>query len=146
MRAAPLTLLLLPALLPAPRPWAVPAPDLVVIVNSASDIRSLTRNQVVDIFMGRFRQLPSGAPALPIDVDDSSERAAFYRQPAHRSLAEVGSYWARLVFSGQASPPFRASDNRAAVALVAENPDAIAYVDRASVTARARVVLDLGAP
>lgn len=116
---------------------------MVVIVNAGSHIHSLTRSQVIDIFMGRFRQLPTGATALPIDVADAAERQIFYERLVHKSLAEIGSYWARLVFSGQATPPFRAPDSGAAIKLVANNPDAIGYCYRSAVTGRVKVVLDL---
>jgi ABC-type phosphate transport system substrate-binding protein len=143
MRGARLTLLtLLLPLLWLPHP--AHAQDVVVIVNAGSHTRSLTRDQVVDIFMGRFRQLPSGATALPIDVADTALRRTFYQRLVHKSLAEIGSYWARLVFSGQASPPFQAPDTRTALKLVATNPDAIAYCYRSEVTGRrVRIVLDL---
>lgn len=125
-------------------PHAARAQDVVIIVNASSHIRSLTRNQVIDIFMGRFRQLPSGATALPIDVADTTLRQMFYERLVHKSLAEIGSYWARLVFSGEASPPFQAPDTRTALKLVAINPDAIAYCYRSNVTGRGvRIVLDL---
>lgn len=140
-RAHPALLLLLLPLLWMPH--AARADDLVVIVNAGSHVHSLTRDQVIDIFMGRYRQLPSGATALPIDVDDPSERQTFYERLVHKNLAEIGSYWARLVFSGQATPPFRAPDSRAALKLVATNPDAIAYCYRSAVTGRVKVVLDL---
>jgi ABC-type phosphate transport system substrate-binding protein len=122
---------------------AARADDLVVIVNAGSHVHSLTRDQVIDIFMGRFRQLPSGATALPIDVDDPAERQTFYERLVHKNLAEIGSYWARLVFSGQATPPFRAPSSRAALQLVATNPDAIAYCYRSAINGRVKVVLDL---
>jgi ABC-type phosphate transport system substrate-binding protein len=139
-RLSPLVLLLAFLWLPHP----ARAQDVVVVVNSSSHVRSLTREQVIDIFMGRFRQLPSGATALPIDVADTAVRQTFYERLVHKSLPEIGSYWARLVFSGEASPPFQAPDMRTALELVATNPDAIAYCYRAKVTGqRVRVVLDL---
>ncbi len=148
MRLLPVILLMLPAV-----PCALCAPargapgartDLVVIVNPAAHIAHMSRVQVRDIFMGRLRQLPTGATALPIDLSVEAERAQFYRSLVHWSLTEVSSYWARLVFSGQASPPFRVQTARAAVQLVADNPNAIAYVPRTAITPRVRIVLDLG--
>jgi len=124
-------------------PLVAGAHDVVVIVNAHSPIRGLTRDQVIDIFMGRLRQFPTGAAALPIDVSDPPVRQAFYERLVHKDLAEIGSHWARLVFSGETSPPFRASDSRTALKLVATNPDAIAYCYRSAVTPRVKVVLDL---
>ena len=118
--------------------------DLVVIVNPGSRIERLTKFQVIDIFMGRFRKLPSGSTALPIDLGgDGAERARFYKLLVNKELVEISSYWARLVYSGQASPPLLLPDAKTAVDLVANNQNAIAYVDRALVDKRVKVVLEL---
>jgi ABC-type phosphate transport system substrate-binding protein len=120
------------------------AQSVVVIVNPASGVQSLTRYQVVDIFLGRYRKLPTGLAALPIDLGPSAaDRTRFYALLVQKSPAEMSSYWARLVFSGQASPPFQAPDARTAVDLVATNPNAIAYVDPAAVDRRVKIVLEL---
>ena len=55
----------------------------------------------------------------------------------------MSSYWARLVFSGQTAAPFPVTNGRAALDLVATNPNAIAYLDRTTVNNRVRVVLEL---
>jgi len=117
--------------------------NIVVIVNPESGVERLTRDEVIDIFLGRYRKLPSGRIALPIDVASSAERDRFYQLLVKKSPAEISSYWARLVFSGQTSPPYRVPDTRTAVELVESNPNAIAYVDRASVNARVKVVLEI---
>jgi ABC-type phosphate transport system substrate-binding protein len=55
----------------------------------------------------------------------------------------MSSYWARLVFSGQTSPPFQVPDAQTAIDLVQNNPNAIAYIDRAAVTPKVKVVLEI---
>jgi hypothetical protein len=55
----------------------------------------------------------------------------------------MGSYWARLTFSGKISPPFAVADARMAIDIVANNPNAIAYVDRALVDERVRIALEV---
>jgi ABC-type phosphate transport system substrate-binding protein len=120
------------------------AGNLVIIVNPTSGIEQLTRNQTIDIFLGRNRKLPSGAVAIPIDLrSDTPERKQFYLLLVGKDFAQMSSYWARLVFSGQASPPFPVSDARTALDLVATNPNAIAYLDSTTVDKRVRVVLEL---
>jgi ABC-type phosphate transport system substrate-binding protein len=117
---------------------------IVVIVNPASGVDRLTRDEVIDIFLGRYRKLPSGAVALPIDVSEAgSERAQFYQSLVKKSPAEMSSYWARLVFSGQTSPPFQVPDVKTALQLVESNPNAIAYVSRALVSTKVKVVLEI---
>ena len=120
------------------------ATSIVVIVNPASGVDKLTRDEVIDIFLGRYRKLPSGRVALPIDVtEQGAERAQFYQLLVKKSPAEMSSYWARLVFSGTSSPPFQVSDSKTALELVQSNPNAIAYVDRAAVTSKVKVVLEI---
>jgi ABC-type phosphate transport system substrate-binding protein len=123
---------------------AADSTGIVVIVNPESGVDKLTRDEVIDIFLGRYRKLPSGRAALPIDVSEpSTERARFYQLLVKKSPAEISSYWARLVFSGQTSPPFQVADAKTAIELVQSNPNAIAYVDRASVNAHVKVVLEI---
>lgn len=119
------------------------AQDLVLIANPTSGIKQLTREQATDLYMGRNRKLPSGATSLPIDLAGSKDRERFYTLLVNKDLAQINSYWARLVFSGKATPPFQAPDVRTAVDLVATNPNAIAYVDRTAVDNRVKVVLEI---
>lgn len=123
---------------------AAPAAGLVVIVNPASGVQHLSRDEAVNIFMGRYRKLPSGIVALPIDIGSQSpQRRRFYQLLVGSDLPVIDAYWARLVFSGQTSPPLQAPDDRTAIELVAGNRSAIAYVDRDRVDARVRVALEL---
>jgi len=117
---------------------------IVVIVNPASGIDKLSRDEVIDIFLGRYRKLPSGRTALPIDMaNPNADRARFYQLLVNKNPTEISSYWARLVFSGKTSPPFQVPDAETAVELVQSNPNAIAYVDRAALNPGVKVVLEI---
>ncbi len=73
------------------------APSIVVIVNPASGVDQLTRDEVIDIFLGRYRKLPSGRAALPIDVAESSaERARFYQLLVKKSSTEMSARTGRV--------------------------------------------------
>jgi ABC-type phosphate transport system substrate-binding protein len=123
---------------------AVRAQTIVVIVNPSMGVQHLSRREALDIFLGRYRTFPSGASALPIDLDiNSSERRQFYLILAHKDSSDMSSYWARLTFSGKISPPFSVADARMAVDIVANNPNAIAYVDRAAIDNRVRIALEI---
>lgn len=142
-------LIALSIVLLAAAPWHADAQKpgksgLVVIVNPASGVTALEAGDAVNIFMGRYRKLPSGIVAFPIDIGDrSTERERFYQQLVRKDLAEIDAYWARLVFSGQTSPPLQVPDAKTAVQLVAGNRAAIAYVDRSVVDDRVRIVLEI---
>jgi len=54
--------------------------ELVVVANPRSGIERLSEDDVINVFLGRYRRLPSGIAAEPVDIgDDSALRARFYR-------------------------------------------------------------------
>lgn len=119
--------------------------DLVLVANPQSGIGRLSRDDVINIFMGRYRLLASGITAEPIDLaDDSGLRARFYRALVNKSLAEINAYWARLIFSGKTRPPRVLDSAEAALQTVISNPGALAYLDRSQVDKNVKVVFELG--
>lgn len=114
---------------------------LVVIANVRSGVDRITREEAVNIFMGRYGKLPSGLTALP--MDEVGSKAAFYRALVGKELPEVNSYRARLMFSGLGSPPRQAGDAAEVIETVIDNKGAIGYVDKAKVDPRVKVILDL---
>lgn len=121
---------------------AVPvSADIAVVVNAGSGIDRLTQSDVVNIFMGRYRKLPTGNVALP--VDSTTLKARFYRALVNKDLAEINSYWARLVFSGEASPPQQIATIDDVHQLVTQNMNALSYVDGGQVPDDMHVVLML---
>lgn len=118
---------------------------LVVVVNAASGVDALTREQVINIFLGRFRQLPTGMAALPVDQPaEQPLRADFYRQLVNKSPAEIRAYWARLVFSGKTAPPQGAKTQDEVLQWLAERPGAIGYLRADQLTPQLKVVFELG--
>jgi ABC-type phosphate transport system substrate-binding protein len=125
-------------------PALIPQEDLVVVVNPASGVTHLTRDEVVNIFMGRQRRLPSGLIALPVEpVADPELRARFYESLVKVSLVQVRSYWARLFFSGQAQPPWQAQTPEEVLQVVLANKGAIGFVPRKALNSKVHPVLVL---
>lgn len=138
--------LLLTLLIAAPAIAVTPAAaaDWVLIANPKSGIAHLSQDDVMNIYLGRYRRLASGVTAEPIDQPaDSSLKARFYRQLVDKNLVEINAYWARLIFSGKTRPPRVVADEEAAVQLVSRNVDALAYVDKARVDGRVSIVFSL---
>lgn len=118
--------------------------DLVVVANPKSGIERLKRQEVIYLFMGRWRQLPSGTEAHPIDLgNDSTERAEFYRQLVNKEPSEIKAYWSRLVFSGGSRPPYTAESREEQIRLISSTPGAIGYIDRSHIDSRLRIVFEL---
>lgn len=119
--------------------------ELVLVANPHSGIERLTQDEVINIYLGRYRRLASGVVAEPIDQPvDAEARARFYRRLVSKSLAEINAYWARLVFSGKTRPPQVVESVDSMLRLVATQPGALAYVERAQADARVKIVFELG--
>lgn len=141
----PRSWLILPTLF-ALAPIVPATADVVVVVGAQTGIDRLTQDEVINIFLGRYRVLPTGLAAIPVDQPAASAiKAEFYRKLTNKDLAEINAYWARLYFSGKTSPPLQAGSANEALRIVAATPGAIGYVERAQVDARVSIVLEFPA-
>lgn len=121
------------------------AADLVVVAHSKSGVERLTRDEVTNIFLGRYRRLASGLTAEPVEMQGDAEiKAQFYRRLVGKSLAEINAYWARLVFSGKTRPPLALASAEEALHYVLAHPGALAYVERGKADRRVSIVFELG--
>ena len=120
------------------------AAELVVVANPQSGIERLTQDEVINIYLGRYRRLASGITAEPVDLAGGSElKTRFYRRLVGKTLAEINAYWARLVFSGRTHPPHAAENVEAALNYVVARPGALAYVERIHTDKRVRIVFEM---
>ncbi len=115
--------------------------EVVVIVSKQNDLTALSRHEVVDIYMGRTQLYPNGKPAMPIDhPGKGAVKRTFYKKMMNKRPAQINAYWAKLLFTGRASPPKIVSDVKLLVEMVADNPSAIAYIDSSMLDERVKVV------
>ncbi len=115
----------------------------VVVVNARSGVERLSRDEVISIFLGRYRRLPTGVAAIPVDQPESSAlRAEFYRKLVGKDLNEINAYWSRLIFSGKTSPPRQTASASEVVSVVSREAGGIAYIERGLVDSRFRIVLE----
>jgi ABC-type phosphate transport system substrate-binding protein len=115
----------------------------VVVVNAHSGVAQLSQDEVINIFLGRYRRFPGGAAATPIDQPEGSPlRSEFYRRLVNKDLNEINAYWSRLIFSGKTSPPRQATNASAIIQLITSTPGGISYLERNQIDSRVRIVLE----
>ena len=102
--------------------------EIVIIGNLENNQQTLTALQVKDIFMGRTRAFPNGEFASP--YDQLGLRTKFYQSLTNRPIEQINAYWARLMFSGQTSPPKKLADDESIIKKVQENKGAIGYINK----------------
>lgn len=118
--------------------------DIVVVVSPSSELRNLTKQEVIDIYMGRIQVYTDGIMITPYDQPLNSKiRADFYQRLTNRPVASVDAYWARLLFTGRAAPPRQAPDNISIIEIIEENPRAIGYIEERELDDRVSVVFKL---
>jgi ABC-type phosphate transport system substrate-binding protein len=121
---------------------ATQAADLVVIVSARSPVLALRSEQVAAIFLGQSARFPDGVEAVPLDQRLGSPlRDEFYARVTNKTPALLKAHWSKLVFTGRGQPPAEAADSAAVRRRVAENPEAIGYIDRNALDASVRTVL-----
>ena len=138
--AKPLTLLCL-AIALACVTHPARAEDFAVIVNKAN-VSAVDKASVAKIYSGEMKSWSDGTPVVAIDLPDSSPvRASFSSGVLGKTVDNVKSMWANLVFSGKALPPKQAASDEDVKKLVSASKGAIGYVKAASVDDSVKAVL-----
>lgn len=115
-----------------------------VIVSAQSATKTLSKDDVAALYLGKTTSLPGGGTAKLYDVSEGNPlREQFYQKVAGKSASQVKSVWSRLVFSGRALPPKELANDAAVVKAVAADPTAVGYVDSSAVDGSVKVVLQL---
>ncbi|ABM03131.1 conserved hypothetical protein [Psychromonas ingrahamii 37] len=116
--------------------------DIVLVVSAKNPVTTLSKNQVVDIFLGKANFFPDGHQALPIDQDEGSvAREEFYLKFAGKSSAQIKAFWSKIIFTGRGQPPPEVSNAVAVKKFIAKHPDAIGYIEHKWVDDSVKVIL-----
>lgn len=117
---------------------AHPGQAEVAVITAATNGAKLSQAQVAAIFLGQDRSYQS------FDLLDwTPVKARFYAKLLGKNEAQLQSYWAGLLFSGQGEPPALVLDEAAMLESVARSGTRLGYVDKARVDARVRVLFTL---
>jgi len=115
--------------------------DEVAVVSAKSTVTTLSKSQLVDIFLGKAARFPDGSQAVPIDQSEGTPaRDEFYTRIAGKSAAQMKAYWSKIIFTGRGQPPKAVSSSSEAKKLLGANPNTIGYIDSKLVDDTLRVV------
>jgi ABC-type phosphate transport system substrate-binding protein len=117
--------------------FTIPASaELVVIVNPQNSANAMTPEQVSQVFLGKSSSL------TPVDQSASSAiRTEFYKKVTDKDATQVKALWSKLIFTGKGVPPKELGSSTDVKKAVATDPNAIGYVEKASVDASVKMVL-----
>jgi ABC-type phosphate transport system substrate-binding protein len=116
--------------------------DVVVIVSAKSHVTGIKAEQAARIFLGKTSTFPDNGDAVPIDQAEGSPiREEFYSKVVHKTSTQLAAYWAKIIFTGDGRPPEMLNGNAAVRKAVADNPNAIGYIDKSAVNKSVKVIL-----
>lgn len=120
---------------------SVPAfSDIAVVVNLENN-QDLSMKYVRNIYLGKLKAYPNGEKIEAFDLPiDNRSRDEFRIEVLRKSEAVLHSYWARMLFSSKAKPPKVLPSASEIKEAIAENPNAIAYLDVEDVDASVKVL------
>ncbi|MGH9389311.1 MAG: hypothetical protein ACRD1Z_06820 [Vicinamibacteria bacterium] len=127
---------------------AASAAEVVVIVNEANPIGSLTAKQVKGHFLKNPATWGDGSRVRPVDRAASDpNRAAFLSEVLDMSSAELERYWISRQYSTAEEPPPKAKDEAETIQLVDSLAGGIGFVSRKALegagNARIKAVLTI---
>lgn len=121
------------------------ADSFVIIAHPELKANTLTRGEVINIYMGRQKTIGETF-VLPMDLTGSEkDRAVFYRLLTGKSISEINSYWARVMFSGSSAPPRPVTNYDEMIRVVEQNLSAIGYIPATQVNNQVKVLFRLEA-
>jgi ABC-type phosphate transport system substrate-binding protein len=114
-------------------PTAIGAVPFTVIVNAGVKGKSISRETLTQVFLGRIDRWSDGRPVTPVDLSATSEvRASFSQAALGMSVFNVRGHWLRALSAGRRPPLTRATDAEV-IAFVASNSGGIGYVAEGAV-------------
>jgi ABC-type phosphate transport system substrate-binding protein len=113
-----------------------------VIVNSDSDVTSLSKKQVSRIFLKKVMTWENDLKVKPVDLSSKANARGNFSKMIHgKSVTAVKAYWQQRVFSGRDVPPPERESDASVLSFVRNNPGAIGYVSENADVRGVRVIV-----
>lgn len=124
--------------------FAVPASaqePLAVVVNKSNPIDTLSRSELIDLFMGKYVAFPNNSKAIPVELEgDHVLKVKFYKNLVDMPLSSVNAYWSRLRFTGRKRVAILKDNEKEVIAFIMANEQAIGYVPHSLINKDLKVI------
>ncbi|WP_444550987.1 hypothetical protein [Duganella hordei] len=115
---------------------ALPArAELVIIVNQQNPATRIFPSQAAQFFLG------GSVLFTPVEqAENSPLRAEFCKKVLEKSPAQVEAIWSKIVFAAKGKPPKEYKSSAEVKKAVADNVNAIGYIEKSAVDDTVKVV------
>ncbi|MBF0292737.1 MAG: hypothetical protein HQK86_11345 [Nitrospinae bacterium] len=120
--------------------------ELVVIVNKANSVGSISRAELSSIYLGKRKTWATGETVKPCDLQEAGvdeEQTAmgqFSARYINKDLSSLKNYWIKMIFSGKGDPPPLLKKVEDVIHFVSEDSGSLGYLYSDQVTGAVRVV------
>ncbi|ATH07669.1 hypothetical protein BIY24_06835 [Halobacteriovorax marinus] len=121
------------------------AKDYLVVSKKNSEIKSIDRETVKDIYLGSKLFWSNGSRIQPIHLPiEDKAFDTFLMNIVEMDTNQFLSYWRRKLFSGRAHPPKQIQKVQDILKFVEENPDSVAVLpSRPKLNSKSLVIIEL---
>jgi ABC-type phosphate transport system substrate-binding protein len=114
--------------------------EVAVVVNKCNT-SSFDDNTIKRMFLGKAKTYSNGKSVILVSVGyGDAATDEFNSKVIGKSSSQVKAYWSRILFTGKGTPPQEMSSSAEVISTVANNPDAIGYVDASAVNDTVKVI------
>jgi ABC-type phosphate transport system substrate-binding protein len=114
--------------------------EISIIVNKDNS-SIISESEISRIFLGKIKNFPGGSLVVTVSqLRESSTADEFNLRVLKKSTSQLRSYWSKMIFTGQGSPPKEVQGDLEVIQLVSKNPNIIGYIDSSAVTSDVRVI------
>lgn len=118
--------------------------SLAVIVSKDSNIKTISKKNISNIFLAKTKKLPNGQKAITVELNENKYKEQFYKQIAGKSLKRLKKYWAALIFTGKGQPPKKMKNAFEIIEFVKTHTNAIAYIPTVdALSADIQIIMEL---
>ena len=102
--------------------------DVIIIANSASTDRVLTKSDMKRIYLGRKQKWKDGSPIHPAMLKDSPVHEEFLNDYIEKTSASFMLFWKREIVAGTGLPPKSFNTEADLVDYVSATEGAVGYI------------------
>lgn len=114
---------------------ALPAQaEVVIIVNPQNPATRMFPSQAAQFFLGGSVQF------TPVEQAEGPVKAEFYKKVLDKTPDQVEAIWSKIVFTAKGKPPKLYKSSAEVKKAVADNVNAIGYIEKAAVDDSVKVV------
>jgi ABC-type phosphate transport system substrate-binding protein len=118
-------------------------PDVLIITNPATELSSLKKKEVRDIFTGKKTRWNGSGKIIIAVLENSRVHKEFLWQFVRKTPSQFKNYWRRKVFTGEGKLPKSFRSEAELVEFVARTKGAVGYISSpTSRNVRAISILD----